>query len=123
MRLSVLLTHLRNSNVPGTNGVVHGNLRDFRKRRDRRVVHPPGHRHQFENLETSLVFPRFNAVRTLTYDGARALLLRRDCHRFADADVRAEQPVRRQQPMSFCEAHAANLATSSVSTLQHLQSH
>jgi len=60
----------------GLNGVVHGNLRDFCDRSQRRMKHPPGHRHQFENLGTSLVFPRFNAVRTLTYDGARALLLR-----------------------------------------------
>ena len=59
-----------------TNGVVHGDLRDFCKRCDRRVVDPPSHRHQFENLGTPLVFSRFNAVRTLTYDGARALLLR-----------------------------------------------
>jgi|GEM_PF-2294588 len=61
--------------VQGSNGVVHGNLRDFCDRSQRRMKHPPGHRHQFENLGTSLVFPRFNAVRTLTDDGARALLL------------------------------------------------
>ena len=62
--------------VSGRNGIVHGDLRDFCKRCDRRVVDPPSHRHQFENLGTPLVFSRFNAVRTLTYDGARALLLR-----------------------------------------------
>lgn len=56
-------------------------------------------------------------------DRAHALLLRGDGHRIAHSDARAQQPVRRQQLMSFCEAHTANFATSSVTALQHLQPH
>ena len=109
--------------MSGTNGVVHGNLRDFRECSDSRVKYFSGHSHQLKNLGTPFVFSRFNAVWTLTYDSAYALPLRRDGHRFGHPDARAEQPVRRQQLMSFCKAQAANFAACSVATLQHFQSH
>ena len=84
------------------------------------MVNPAGDGHPLENLRTAFVFSWFGSIRALTDDGAGALLLSGSCHRFVDTDARTQQPVRREQLISFCEAHAANLAICLVSALQHL---